>query len=167
MAMQTVSAYQNYQTDFSITTSSGDTISMALFQEQEAGAATDGEGAAFSFRQMTGFDFQYTGNGIDEKDMEEIAAAMEKMRPKLQEFMAKIGGDMPQPVTPLAREILAMIPQPETPEENTYLKDQIVTAFDDVAAEAAGTDETVLESMKRLLEEIFAQLERPDQILYA
>ena len=160
MALQAISAYNNIATDFSISTKSGDTITMSLYQNQEATAAAGEEGSLFSFRQVTGYDFQYVGNGIDEEDRKEIAAAMEEIRPMLEKFMEQSGGELPQPVTPLAREIVAMFPETESADEKTFLKDRLLDLFDDVAGETAQKDDTILQAMKRLLDEIYSQMER-------
>lgn len=151
--------------DFSFKTSSGDNISLSMYDNKEVSYEStqnaNSSTQTYSLTHAYGYKFEYEGNGIDAKDKEEIAEAMKKLQPKIDDFMKNIQqGEIPTPQSILntSREVADEIPKADTSAKKLTIEGNLLKLFDD-NLEKYAPNEQVLQSSKTLFDRIREQLE--------
>ncbi len=147
---------------FTLQTSSGDTISLSMYDDKSVSfeAARDGENQTFSMslRHEYGYTFHYDGNGIDSQDMKEIREAMKIVKPIFKEFLENVekSGDIPgfKEMTNITQMLRDRLPEPKTPEMESVLKDTTVETMDSVLS-LFKEQEKLLKSAKHLFDKLF------------
>lgn len=171
--MQTVSnsSIMNSFT-FDFTTSSGDNISLSLYDNRSLAMSSIGskgaEAFSMSLKHEYGYSFSYSGNGIDAQDRAEIERAMEEIKPLFEKFLEKVkesesaipAGD----IFKSARHIRSLLPKFTDPNIENMLKSETLSMIDSLLA-PLDRNETVLEASKSLFEHLFKSVEGFD--LYA
>lgn len=156
-------AYHNL--DLSIKTSSGDTISLNMYDNKEMQYSDVREGNArmqeFSLSHAYGYTFSYEGNGIDKQDMQEIREAMKELKPSIKEYMQNVKDDgMPSPraIINEALNIRQALPSPKDFNEKQMMGSELLKNFDE-ALEEFSPNQIVLEASKSLFDRIMEQLD--------
>ncbi|MBE0495968.1 MAG: ATP/GTP-binding protein [Campylobacterales bacterium] len=156
-------AYNNLS--FSIKTSSGDTLSLSMYDNKEMSYqsyAKDGLFVEeFSLSHAYGYKFSYEGNGIDVKDQEEIAKALEALQPRIDAYIQNVqdsGIPSPRAILNEAFSMRQELPTPKDENTKGMLQDGLLKAFDQGLAKFS-PQEKVLETTQKLFEKLLEQLE--------
>ena len=156
-------AYNNL--DLSIKTSSGDTISLNMYDHKEMQYSDVREGNSrlqeFSLSHEYGYTFSYEGNGIDKQDMKEIREAMKALQPSIKEYMQNAKDDgMPSPRAILneALHLRQELPKPKDFNEKQMMGSELLKNFDE-ALKDFSPNQIVLEASKSLFDRILEQLD--------
>jgi hypothetical protein len=157
------SAYNNF--DFAMKTSSGDTLSLAMYDNKELSyqeQKKDGTHTReLSLSHAYGYKFSYEGDGIDAQDRKEIEAALEQLQPELEAFMEKVkesGIPSPRTIADEAFSLRQMLPTPRDENHKSFLQDSILKAFDKELLKFS-PQEKVLETAQKLFERLLEQME--------
>jgi len=130
---------------FDLLTSSGDRISMSLYDNRELSvqSAQSGDFASFSMslKHEYGYSFSYSGNGIDERDMAEIEKAMKIIKPMFNKFLQSV-----QKSEEINDDMLNMLKS-----STVDTMDEVLSAFEKSRA--------LIESTKRLFDRIFEKMD--------
>ena len=161
IALQSMDASFN-SFSFSLQTSSGDNISLSIYDNQEVdlSASKDESSKSFSMslRHEMGYSFSYSGNGIDANDLKEIKKAMKAIKPIFQKFLKNIKDnnllhDDKEIInwTNIAKKEL-----PKVSDENklNMLKDKTVSTMDDVLS-IFKRDENMIKGAKKFFDKLF------------
>ena len=163
------SAYMQQNTstfDFSMQTSSGDTIDLSAYSSSELSYKhhkEDGlEVTSLSLRESYGYSFSYEGNGIDAQDRKEIDAALKEIKPFLN-FLnpAENAKNSDKNISDLAMDINALLPKNKEPNATNYMKDSLLSMMDDMMQAFEANDE-ILDMAK----DVFDTLEKQMQGLH-
>lgn len=156
-------AYNNL--DLSIQTSSGDSISLNMYNNKEMEYSDVRSGNTriqeFSLSHEYGYKFSYEGNGIDKQDMKEIREALKDLRPAIKDYMQNAKDDgMPSPRA-IINESLKMrqeLPSPQDFNHKQMMADELLNTFNDELKNFA-PDTKVLEATKSLFDRLYEQLD--------
>ncbi|BDY11782.1 ATP/GTP-binding protein [Hydrogenimonas cancrithermarum] len=151
---------------FDLTTSSGDRISLSMYDNKSVSLhASDGKGErsfSMSLRHEYGYRFSYKGDGIDAQDRKEIEEAMKIIKPMFQQFLENVekSDEIPgfKEITNFSQMMRQELPATDTPDMQNMLKDETVGTMDDVLA-LFEQNEKLLESTKRLFDRLFEQID--------
>lgn len=156
-------AYNNF--DFSFKTSSGDKISLSMYDKKEMSFEESKDGNSsmqkFSLTHAYGYEFHYKGNGLDANDKKEIAQAMKEIQPQIDEFMKNVsdsGIPSPKSILNLSRDVSEQLPKPKDNDHKLAIQDQMLKLFD-FSLQKHFPNKDVLESAKDLFERIKEQME--------
>lgn len=163
-----ISSYQNANfnnLDFSFKTSSGDEIKFNMYDNKTVDF-TSSKTAASSTRSLTltheyGYNFSYSGNGIDEQDKLEIAKALEELQPSIDKFMKNVKeGEDPTfaQITNLANSLKKSLPEIKDANHKNFISDAALNLFDRLL-EQNQADLKLLENTKKLFDELISQLD--------
>nr|WP_315109116.1 ATP/GTP-binding protein [uncultured Campylobacter sp.] len=162
---------QNYQSaslnsfDFSFKTSSGDEINLKMYDNKTvdyASAKTAGASAsALTLTHEYGYSFSYKGDGLDARDKEELAAALEKIAPSIDKFIKNVKeGEDPifSRVTNLANSLRKELPEVKDANHKNFIADGTLKLFDRLMEQnKAGS--RLLQNSKKLFDELISQLD--------
>jgi len=162
---------QNYQSaslnsfDFNFKTSSGDEINLKMYDNKTvdyASAKTAGASAsALTLTHEYGYSFSYKGDGLDARDKEELAAALEKIAPSIDKFMKNVKeGEDPifSRVTNLANSLRKELPEVKDANHKNFIADGTLKLFDRLM-EQNKADAKLLQNSKKLFDELISQLD--------
>lgn len=156
-------AYNNLS--FTIKTSSGDTLSLSMYDNKEMSYQSYTKGGMavqeFSLTHAYGYKFSYEGNGIDAQDQEEIAKALEALQPRIDAYIQNIqdsGIPSPREILNEAFSMRQMLPTFENENAKGLLQEGLLNAFDKGLAKFS-PQEKVLETTQKLFEKLLEQLE--------
>ena len=162
---------QNYQSaslnsfDFSFKTSSGDEINLKMYDNKTvdyASAKTAGTSAsALTLTHEYGYSFSYKGDGLDARDKEELAMALEKIAPSIDKFMKNVkDGEDPifSRVTNLANSLRKELPEIKDTNHKNFIADGTLKLFDSLM-EQNKADAKLLQNSKKLFDELISQLD--------
>jgi hypothetical protein len=94
------SSYSYNDFNFSMQTSSGDTINLKMYDEQSTDFSHQNDANAstttLSLSHAYGYNFKYEGNGIDAQDKQEIAEAMKLIQPMLEDYLKNVADSEPK-----------------------------------------------------------------------
>ncbi len=151
--------------NFSFKTSSGDNISLSMFDKKELQThsfkSKNLKIEEFSLKHSFGYSFSYKGNGIDENDKKEIAFAMKKLQPKIDEFLKNVKEDKiptPKEILNKAFDLKTELPKPKDENHKNAMKSSLLELFDK-SLQAYFPDKIVLENAKKLFEALSKQLQ--------
>ena len=147
---------------FSLQTSSGDQISLSMYDNQEVdvSASKDDTSKSFSMslRHEIGYSFSYSGNGIDARDLEEIKKAIKIIKPIFQKFLKNI---KEHNLIPNDKEIVSWtniakkdLPKIADINKLNMLKDKTVSTMDDILS-IFKKDEKMIEGAKKFFDKLF------------
>ena len=154
---------------FSFQTSGGDKIELSMFDKKEMVVGyVEGSGAeagVMSLRHSYGYTFRYEGDGLDEKDRQEIEAAMKKIKPLYEKFLHSIKERDEDPdfkmVTNLTQRLRDLIPSPKDENHALALKDKTVDMMDDLLKQFE-SNQKMLEESKKLFDKLFEEAKQFD-----
>ena len=147
---------------FSLQTSSGDNISLSMYDNQEVdlSASEDKSSKSFSMslRHEMGYSFSYSGNGIDAQDLKEIKKAMKAIKPIFQKFLKNIKDNnlIPNDKEMVNWTNIAKKELPKIADENklNMLKDKTVSTMDDILS-IFKRDENMIKGAKKFFDKLF------------
>jgi len=165
--MQSISAsnYSYNSLDFSLQTSSGDTIDLSMYDERSVEMSHEQSGTTSStsltLSHAYGYSFQYKGNGIDENDQKEIDAAMKLIQPMMDEYLKNVeesGNSTSQAkTTNTAYDINSKLPTIEDLNTQNYANDSILKSLDKILEKAQKQNEKLLQEAQKLFDSILKQ----------
>lgn len=150
--------------DFSMQTSSGDTLSLSMYDERSSSISynkTDTTtSATLNLHHAYGYEFHFDSDGLDETDKQEIAQAMEDIQPLIEKYFESVqesSSDENASATNTAYDINSLLPQ--TNDENTqnYLNNQTMNAIDKILRKAQNQNEQMLKSAQKLFDSLLKQ----------
>lgn len=151
--------------DFSFKTSSGDNISLSMYDNKELSTSSTNDGnmsvQEFSLSHAYGYEYHYEGNGIDENDKKEIAKALEALQPKIDEFMQNVqdsGIPSPSEILNTSKDLRDELPEVKDENQKSAIQDQVLKLFDD-NVQKYFPNEDILKSAKSLFDRLNEQLE--------
>ena len=147
---------------FSLQTSSGDNISLLMYDNQEVdlSASKDDTSKSFSMslRHEMGYSFSYSGNGIDANDLKEIKKAIKIIKPIFQKFLENI---KEHNLIPNDKEIVSWtniakkeLPKVTDPNKLNMLKDKTVSEMDNILS-IFKRDENMIKGAKKFFDKLF------------
>lgn len=123
--------------NFSIKTNSGDEINLSMYDNKQTSLkASDNENglqAEFSLRHAYGYNFHYSGNGIDENDKKQIDEALKVLQPKIDEFMKNANNnDLPSPKSLMnfSKQIKDELPTPKGEDHKQLIHEGLLNMLD-------------------------------------
>lgn len=162
--MQSIQAnsYSYNDFNFSMQTSSGDTIELKLYDEKSASIALDKSSKSstlsLSLAHSYGYSFSYEGDGIDKNDKKEIAAAMELVRPMLEKYFENIQEPKSNAqITNKAFDINSYLPKPRDLNTQNYLNDQTLKTIDKILEKSQNQSEKILQEAQKLFDALQKQ----------
>lgn len=165
--MQSISAsnYSYNSLDFSLQTSSGDTIDLSMYDERSVEISQEQSGTtsstSLSLSHAYGYSFHYKGNGIDENDQKEIDAAMKLIQPMMDEYLKNVeesGSSTSQAkTTNTAYDINSKLPTIEDLNTQNYANDSILKSLDKILEKAQKQNEKLLQEAQKLFDSILKQ----------
>lgn len=151
--------------DFSFKTSSGDNISLSMYDKKELSTSDTKDGnmsmKEFSLTHAYGYEFHYKGNGIDENDKKEIAKALETLRPKIDEFMENVessGIPSPREILNTSMDLKQQLPEAKNDDHKLAMQDSLLKLFDQ-SIEKYFPNDDILRSAKALFDKLNEQME--------
>lgn len=151
--------------DFNFTTSSGDEISLSMYDNKQMSMSSYRDGNmsvdSFSLSHAFGYSYEYSGNGLDANDQKEIAQALEKVSPNIEKFMENVnesGIPSPRSILDMAQDIRLDLPEVENEDTKSALQTGLLELFD-TKLQNYFPNEDVLEGAKNLYDRINEQLE--------
>ncbi len=164
--MQIDSSQMAYNSlDFTIKTSSGDTISLNMYDnrsfEYSASKTRNSQVEELSLTHAYGYEFSYKGDGIDAKDQEEIKQAIEALKPKIDAFIDNVQNSSiptPKEILNKAFEFKQELPVPKDNNHKNAISQNLLEAFDQ-SLQKSKIDQEAFESVQSLFEKVLEQLE--------
>ena len=150
---------QNFSSfDFSMKTSSGDTIDLAMYSNKEVDMAMQKEKGleqmSLSIREEYGYSFSYEGDGLDAQDRKEIKEALKEIEPLLNMFQNKSFKSNKEDATNIAFDINALLPKSKNDNHKNFIKDSVLEKFDDMLKAFDAVEE-----MREVAKDLFDRLE--------
>lgn len=152
---------------FNLQTSSGDKISLSMYDNKELESDfikdDSSKKLSMSLRHEYGYDFSYSGNGIDENDKKEIEKAMKLIRPMFHKFLEnikksdKIIND--KDILHLSNKFKSLMPKPKNDDMKNMLKDETVKNMDNILSLFKQNDKLV-QNTKKLFDKIFNDFDK-------
>ena len=165
--MQSINAnnYSYNSLDFSLKTSSGDTIDLSMYDERSVEFSHEQSGTttttSLSLSHAYGYSFHYQGNGIDAQDQKEIDAAMKQIQPIMDEYLKNVeksGTSTSQAkTTNTAYDINSLLPTFKDMNTQNYANDSILKSLDKILEKAQKQNEKLLEEAQKLFDSILKQ----------
>jgi len=165
--MQSISAsnYSYNSLDFSLQTSSGDTIDLSMYDERSVEMSQEQSGntssTSLSLSHAYGYSFHYKGDGIDANDQKEIDAAMKLIQPMMDEYLKNVeesGSSTSQAkTTNTAYDIHSKLPTIEDLNTQNYANDSILKSLDKILEKAQKQNEKLLQEAQKLFDSILKQ----------
>ena len=165
--MQSISAsnYSYNSLDFSLQTSSGDTIDLSMYDERSLEVSQEQSGntssTSLSLSHAYGYSFHYKGDGIDANDQKEIDAAMKLIQPMMDEYLKNVeesGNSTSQAkTTNTAYDINSKLPTIEDLNTQNYANDSILKSLDKILEKAQKQNEQLLKEAQKLFDSILKQ----------
>ena len=151
--------------DLSIKTSSGDTISLAMYDNKEMQYTDVKKNNAriqeFSLSHEYGYAFSYEGNGIDKQDQREIQEALKALQPAIKDYMQNVKNDgMPSPRAILnkALDMRQELPRPQNFNHKQMMADELLKGFNKELKDFAPNLD-VMNASKSLFDRLLEQLD--------
>lgn len=148
--------------NFSLKTSSGDEINLAMYDNKTL-EYTSSQNSQQSTQSLTltheyGYSFAYTGDGLDARDLAELDEALKLVAPQIDSFMKNIAaGDSiagtNQSISNLANRIKSQLPEAKDLNHANLINDKTLKLFDSLLEQNKAT-QNVLEASRKLFEEI-------------
>ena len=165
--MQSISAsnYSYNSLDFSLQTSSGDTIDLSMYDERSLELSQEQSGnsssTSLTLSHAYGYSFHYKGDGIDANDQKEIDAAMKLIQPMMDEYLKNVeesGSSTSQAkTTNTAYDIHSKLPTIEDLNTQNYANDSILKSLDKILEKAQKQNEKLLQEAQKLFDSILKQ----------
>ncbi|BBG65875.1 putative ATP/GTP-binding protein [Hydrogenimonas sp.] len=150
---------------FDLTTSSGDRISLSLYDNRSVSMQMSQDGSSKSFsmslKHEYGYSFSYSGNGIDARDRAEIEEAMKVVKPLFQEFLQNVkeSGEAAgvKETANTAQLMKSLMPESGNEDAVNLLKSRTVDMMDEVLS-SFEKSRALIESSKKLFDRLFESM---------
>lgn len=160
-----MSNYSYNNLDFSMQTSSGDTIDLRLYDEKSSEIFYEKNKntttTILSLSHSYGYNFNYEGNGIDAKDKIEIAQAMELVKPMMEKYFESVNTNDENPsssdITNNAYNINSYLPKTEDLNTQNYLNNNTLNTIDEILKKAENQNQKILQEAQKLFEALLNQ----------
>ncbi|WP_297195362.1 ATP-binding protein [uncultured Campylobacter sp.] len=145
---------------FSYTTSSGKSLSFAMFDKAEASISKDESSSSLSLKREYGYSFSYEGSKLTDEDLAEIKNAMKEVAPQIDEFLqnSKVSQMNPKEIISSAMSIANLLPS--SSDENKMnatldsLADKISELLNKNKSPILAENENMLKASKDLFDEV-------------
>ncbi len=152
---------------FDLTTSSGDRISLSLYDNRsfsmQAEEGRNTSSFSMSLKYEYGYSFSYSGNGIDERDSAEIEKAMKLIKPMFERFLQSVQNSEEMPgmkeITNVAQLFKSKMPEPKNDDMLNMLKSRTVDTMDEILS-AFENRSALIESSKKLFDRLFDNMKK-------
>ena len=166
--MQSINAsnYSYNDFNFSMKTSSGDTIDLKMYDERAVEFSHQKndttETTTLSLSHSYGYNFRYEGNGIDEQDKKEIEEAMKLIQPMMEDYLKNVAEGEPKnsDIINSAFDINSYLPKPKDNNTKNYLNDETLKTIDKVLEKVENQNEKILKEAQKLFDALLQQNER-------
>ena len=168
--MQSISenSYNYNDFNFSIQTSSGDTIDLKLYDKKSSEMSYEKNGDSaemmLSLTHSYGYSFEYQGDGIDAQDKKEIDEAMKTIKPMLEQYMQNVKESKDDfsmsEITNKAFDINQYLPKTEDLNTKNYLSDKTLKKIDKILEKAENQNEKLLKHAQKLFDSLQKQMDR-------
>ncbi len=153
--------------NFDITLSSGDKISMSVYDNQKSefsfGKNDNSAKFSMSLRHELGYKISYSGDGIDEQEQKEIEKAMKYIKPIFDRFVKSIkeNSAVPDEKETIEWVELAKKSLPNFQDQNSImkLKDETLNSMDNILS-IFERDRKVIEGAKKFFDKLFDDSKR-------
>ncbi len=158
-----VSNYAYNDFSVSLQTSSGDTINLQMYDEKAVdfshSADKTSSTTTFSLSHAYGYSFEYSGDGIDDNDKQEIQAAMKLVQPMLDEYLSNIEQNAPSSaeITNTAFDINTYLPATKDSNTQSYLNDNLLKTMDESLSTLKQQNEKILQNAQKLFDALLKQ----------
>jgi len=160
------SSYSYNDFNFSMQTSSGDTINLKMYDEKASDFShqqdTNSSSTTLSLSHAYGYSFKYEGNGIDAQDKQEIAEAMKLIQPMLEDYLKNVADSEPKnaDIINKAFDINTYLPKPKDVNTKNYLNDSTLKTLDTILEKTENQNEKILKEAQKLFDALLKQSER-------
>jgi len=160
------SSYSYNDFNFSMQTSSGDTINLKMYDEKATDFShqedANSSKTTLSLSHAYGYSFKYEGNGIDANDQKEIDQAMKLIQPMLDEYFKNVNETAPKnaDIINQAFNINAYLPKPQDINTKNYLNDSTLKTLDKILEKTEHQNEKILKEAQKLFDALLKQNER-------
>jgi hypothetical protein len=166
--MQSIYAnsYNYSDFNFSMTTSSGDTIDLMMYDETSSELSYQKDAVAtttmLSLKHSYGYEYKYEGDGIDAQDQKEIDAAMKQIEPMIADFMEKAQENSLSnaQITNKAFDINSYLAKPEDLSTKNYQNGKLLKTIDKILEKAENQNEKILKEAQKLFDALLKQQEQ-------
>lgn len=166
--MQSINAqsYSYSSFNFSMQTSSGDTIDLKMYDERSSEFSHEENETStrttLSLSHAYGYNFRYEGNGIDAQDKQEIAEAMKLIEPMLESYLKNVSHNEPKntDIVNQAFDINRYFPKPKDTNTKNYLNDATLKTMDKALANVENQNEKILIAAEKLFKALLNQNEQ-------
>ncbi len=143
--------------DFKFKTSSGDEISLKMFDNVEKDIEYKKSkgyiSEEFTLKHSYGYEFHYKGNGLDKEDLKEIKEAIKKIKPLFEKFL-KSKETHEKMISNVANDLKSLLPKPKDENHENAIKAHTVNAFDEILKSVKASLKE-LEKTKKLFDKLF------------
>jgi len=160
------SSYSYNDFNFSMQTSSGDTINLKMYDEKASDFShqqdANSSSTTLSLSHAYGYSFKYEGNGIDAQDKQEIAEAMKLIQPMLEDYLKNVADSEPKnaDIINKAFDINTYLPKPKDVNTKNYLNDSTLKTLDTILEKTENQNEKILKEAQKLFDALLKQSER-------
>jgi len=160
------SSYSYNDFNFSMQTSSGDTINLKMYDEKTSDFShqqdANSSSTTLSLSHAYGYSFKYEGNGIDAQDKQEIAEAMKLIQPMLEDYLKNVADSEPKnaDIINKAFDINTYLPKPKDVNTKNYLNDTTLKTLDTILEKTENQNEKILKQAQKLFDALLKQSER-------
>jgi len=160
------SSYSYNDFNFSMQTSSGDTINLKMYDEKASDFShqqdANSSSTTLSLSHAYGYSFKYEGNGIDAQDKQEIAEAMKLIQPMLEDYLKNVADSEPKnaDIINKAFDINTYLPKPKDVNTKNYLNDSTLKTLDTILEKTENQNEKILKQAQKLFDALLKQSER-------
>ncbi|QCD44215.1 ATP/GTP-binding protein [Campylobacter mucosalis] len=152
------SSYNNL--DFAFKTSSGDKINLSMYDNKSVQMSSvktqNSSTQAMTLTHEYGYQFEYSGNGLDANDIKEINEALKKIKPQIDEFMKSVDeGNIfsNNEISNFANELKKNLPQAKDLNHANAIADNALKMFDEML-EQHKAGQKLLEKTKKLFDDL-------------
>lgn len=166
--MQSINAsnYSYSDFNFSMKTSSGDTIDLKMYDERVSEFShqknDNTETTTLSLSHAYGYSFHYEGDGIDAQDKKEIANAMKLVQPMMEDYLKNVAKNEPKnsDIINNAFDINSYLPKTKDNNTKNYLNDETLKTIDKILEKVENQNEKILKEAQKLFDALLKQNER-------
>lgn len=157
-------AYNDF--NFSMQTSSGDTLELKMYDEKSIALSQESsetrQTTTLSLSHAYGYSFSYQGDGIDEIDKKEIDQALRLVQPMLNNYFKNVqeAESNTADITNKAFDINSYLPKAKESNTNNYMNDSLMKSIDKVLEAKENQNDKMLKEAQKLFNALLKQRER-------
>ncbi|MCR8679197.1 MULTISPECIES: ATP/GTP-binding protein [Campylobacter] len=159
--------------NYSFKTSSGDTINLSMYDNKELNYSnknsTNSQSQTLSLKHSYGYKFELNSdNGLSQQDRDEIAKAMEELRPKIDEFMKQVKENEPfsdETIANISNSLKKYLPDLSSNDAKIELKKSLLDMFDEMLKENKSTNNKINKTLLEQTNKLFENMIKPQNSL--